>query len=175
MASFLCDRLVRLPGSRRERVLDTLGDRLHVAPETPTLRELYANWKQLRQLASEGIEIGSHTIDHVVLTRESMEEVRRQVSEARRILENELGLPVRSFSYPNGHHDATVRTLTRSAGYNLAVTVEHGVNYRDTDPYQLRRVPIGDERPFHLAFKLAFYGLAHRGPARRQVSPEGSG
>jgi len=163
MARFLSERLVELPGTRRERVLNSLAERLGVPPAESDHAHLYASWDELRAVADAGFEIGGHTLDHVVLPREDPVDAEIQITGSRKAIEQLLRRPVRSFAYPNGRHDATVRALTAAAGYRLAITVEHGVNYADTDPYALRRMPISRERPFELALKLAFYGWVNRG------------
>ena len=161
MAGFLCERLVELPGSRRERVVTELAARLTVRSANGPER-LYAGWHELRAVAAAGFEIGGHTLDHVVLPREEPPVAESQIVGCRAALERECRRPIRSFAYPNGRHDATVRALVAAAGFRVAVTVEHGVNYTDTDPHQLRRMPISCERPFELALKLAFYGWVNR-------------
>lgn len=161
MAGFLSERFVELTGARREQLLSALAVRLGV-PAEHERPNLYASWDELRAVAEAGFEIGGHTLDHVVLPREEPEVANIQISGSRKALEQLLRRPVRSFAYPNGRHDATVRALTAAAGFRLAITVQHGVNYADTDRYELRRMPIGCERPFHLALKLAFYGWINR-------------
>ena len=176
MAQFLCERLVELPGHQRERIIDELAARLDVAPQASmpgSLRaesaaelnapSIYADWNELRAAADGGFEIGGHTLDHAVLPCEEPTTAYLQIAGSRTALQQQLGAAARSFAYPNGRHDAICRALVSRAGFRLAVATEHGVNYASTDPFQLRRMPIGCERPFHLALKLAFYGWAHRG------------
>jgi peptidoglycan/xylan/chitin deacetylase (PgdA/CDA1 family) len=163
MAEFLCERLVELPGTARDQVLVALAERLNVGRAECDQSDLYANWDELRAVADAGFEIGGHTFDHVVLPHEDPVDAEIQIAGSRKAIEQVLRRPVRSFAYPNGRHDATVRALTAAAGFRLAITVEHGVNYADTDPFAMRRMPIGRERPFELALKLAFYGWANRG------------
>ena len=176
MAQFLCERLVELPDNQRERIIDELATRLEVAPHAPMLvsscadnaaelnaPRIYADWNELRAAADGGFEIGGHTLDHAVLPCEEPTTAYLQIAGSRKALQQQLGAAARSFAYPNGRHDAISRALVSLAGFRLAVSTEHGVNYASTDPFQLRRMPIGCERPFHLALKLAFYGWAHRG------------
>ena len=113
-------------------------------------------------MAEEGWEVGGHTIDHPVLTAEMATVCEQQVSGGRQALEQTLGTAVHSFAYPNNAFSDSVCAVVERAGYSLAVTVEPGINYRDGDRFRLRRIPIGDERPFELALKLAFYGWVHR-------------
>jgi peptidoglycan/xylan/chitin deacetylase (PgdA/CDA1 family) len=156
MARFLQRRLLSVPFRRREEVLDLLQRRV-TGLGRPCDR-LYMAWGELHDLVQAGMEIGGHTVDHPVLTTEPPAEQAWQIGQSRRVLCRELGTAVESFAYPNGCHDDAVCRQVLDAGFRVAVTTEHGVNYRHTDPYRLKRVPLGNERPFHLALKLAFYG-----------------
>jgi peptidoglycan/xylan/chitin deacetylase (PgdA/CDA1 family) len=161
-AEVICRRLVPLAQVDRDRRLELLAQRLGVDRQAARDADLYATWDELRTMAAAGVEVGSHTIDHVVLSCEAPEVVHQQLAGSKRAIEQQLRRPVSCLSYPNGGHDGAVHELAAAAGYRAAVTVEHGVNHSDTDPFQLRRVPIGQERPFHLALKLAFYDFVHR-------------
>lgn len=162
LGELFCARLVSLADASRDRVLVRLAERLGVASPVRAEAGTYATWDELKSVVVAGCAIGGHTLDHVVLTHEDISAAAVQISDSRTILERELKRPVQAFAYPNGEHNFAIRSLTRAAGYRLAVTVQHGVNYAGTDPYELRRVPIHLERPFHLALKLAFYGCVHR-------------
>ncbi|WP_437282979.1 polysaccharide deacetylase family protein [Sorangium sp. So ce375] len=72
---------------------------------------------QLRALASDGHEIGGHTIDHVRLPGLRASEQRRQICEDRRAL-LALGFAVSDFAYPWGAHDSVSTELVRSCGYD---------------------------------------------------------
>jgi peptidoglycan/xylan/chitin deacetylase (PgdA/CDA1 family) len=163
LAGFLCERFLELANTQREDALKALSTRLRVDTAGLSLHRSYATWEELRCAAAACCEIGGHTVDHLVLTCEDPATAQAQIIKSRTVIQQQTGQPVASFAYPNGRHDAAVRALTAAAGYRLAVTVQAGVNYSDTDPYELRRVPIHQERPFHLAFKLAFYGFVKRG------------
>jgi peptidoglycan/xylan/chitin deacetylase (PgdA/CDA1 family) len=160
LAGFLSDRLLPLPARRRDELLELLRARLAPAPEPPS--RLYLDWGELRAMAHQGWEIGGHTIDHAVLTAEPAALSDEQIRESKRRLERELGSPVPSFAYPNNGFNDSVCGQVEYAGYRQAVTVEQGVNYFETDRYRLRRVPIGAERGFQLALKLALYGWVYR-------------
>ena len=65
-----------------------------------------------------------YTVDHLALTCEDPVTTQAQIADSRMVLREKLAQPIRSFAYPNGRHDATVRALTAAAGYRLAVTVQ---------------------------------------------------
>ncbi len=88
---------------------------------------------ELRRLA-EGFEIGGHTMDHVRLGSLSPDEVRRQIVDNKRALEDTLGRSVTSFCYPGGTHDASVRSVVRDAGYRYARTTTDLLLATEWDP-----------------------------------------
>lgn len=100
------------------------------------------SWDELATLAREGCGIGSHTLDHPILSRLDMAEARRQIVESRTRLEERLGLRVRYFSYPNGKRDDVtpeVVALVRGAGYEGAVSTIDGRVGPRSDPFFLER------------------------------------
>jgi peptidoglycan/xylan/chitin deacetylase (PgdA/CDA1 family) len=163
MATALLAHLGSLPRVRRDRVLAQLHRRTEINSDAEP--RLYLNWSELQCMQHNGVEVGGHTIDHPALLHESAAEAFRQIHQSREELERRLETSVHSFAYPHGAYSSLVRRLVQQAGYRLAVTVEHGVNYPETNPFKLRRMPLSHERPFELAFKLAFYDWVH---SRRQ-------
>lgn len=95
-------------------------------------------WEELRAHADAGVAIGSHGVAHEHLTRLSDEELRRELTESKRELEDELGRPCPDFAYPYGEHDERVRAAVRTAGYERGF----GLRERGRDPYALRRVDL---------------------------------
>ncbi|WP_437767204.1 polysaccharide deacetylase family protein [Sorangium sp. So ce281] len=77
----------------------------------------YLTVAQLRALASDGHEIGGHTINHVRLPGLKVSEQRRQICDDRRAL-LALGFAVSDFAYPWGAHDSVSVELVRSCGYD---------------------------------------------------------
>ncbi|WP_437964641.1 polysaccharide deacetylase family protein [Sorangium sp. So ce260] len=79
----------------------------------------YLTVAQLRALASDGHEIGGHSIDHARLPGLPAREQRRQICDDRRAL-LALGFDVSNFAYPAGDHDSVSAELVRSCGYDSA-------------------------------------------------------
>jgi peptidoglycan/xylan/chitin deacetylase (PgdA/CDA1 family) len=90
-----------------------------------------------------GIEFGSHTATHPILTRIAPDRLQREVSGSRAELEARLGSPVAAFCYPNGDYDARVLRAVRTAGYRLACTTREFPNDATTDRLELNRLPVG--------------------------------
>jgi peptidoglycan/xylan/chitin deacetylase (PgdA/CDA1 family) len=97
------------------------------------------SWQDLKQLQSDGHEIGSHTRSHPILPLATDGELIDELAGSREALEQKLGTPVLSFCYPNGDHDARVMAAVERAGYRFATTTQPGLNARHAAPLQLRR------------------------------------
>ena len=57
---------------------------------------------QLRELASGGIEIGSHTVHHAYLPSVSTARIRDELQSSKQALSDVIGAPVDTLSYPGG-------------------------------------------------------------------------
>jgi len=97
----------------------------------------HLTWAQLRELVSNGFEVGSHTVTHPLLT--TVENLVDEVVASRWTIEHELGITIDAFSYPYGDYDERVMDAVREAGYRVAVTVEPGYAAPSDAPYSLPR------------------------------------
>ena len=103
----------------------------------------YMDWGQLRSLADRGFEVGAHSASHPErLTQCSSVEVEQEIAGAKRLLEQRLGGPVESFSYPHGAYNAAVERSVQEAGYRLACTSVAGINRDPWRWFALRRTEI---------------------------------
>ena len=79
----------------------------------------YMTWSQIRDLASDGNDIGGETLDNENLTTVSTTEAQHQVCDDRNNLIAQ-GFSVSSFAYPYSATNATVEGIVKSCGYSLA-------------------------------------------------------
>lgn len=87
----------------------------------PELRSL--SWGQLRDLAADGWEIGSHTCSHPRLPQLGDEALHRELRHSKAMLEAVLGRACTSLAYPYGDVDERVERATIEAGYVAAVGI----------------------------------------------------
>lgn len=114
--------------------------------------ELYRflNWDEVRQLREQGFEIGSHTVDHPILSQLSPEELRRQLTESKSQIERETGAPCRFLAYPNGStrdFSPAVEQAAREAGYQIALTIVEDFNAAPEDAMAVKRLCIMGHLP----------------------------
>jgi peptidoglycan/xylan/chitin deacetylase (PgdA/CDA1 family) len=108
-------------------------------------------WDELRAHAERGVTVSSHTVSHARLTRLSDDELRRELTDSKAELEDELGCSCSELAYPYGEHDDRVRRFARKAGYAAAF----GLRERRADAYARRRVDLYRRHsPFRALLRL---------------------
>jgi poly-beta-1,6-N-acetyl-D-glucosamine N-deacetylase len=82
-------------------------------------------WEELKIMAADPlVTIASHSVSHPPDLRTlSDAELTAEVVESKRRLEEQLGIPMRYFSYPTGHYDERVAQAVADAGYLAAFTM----------------------------------------------------
>lgn len=122
-------------------------DRWLGTPHEPELQSL--TWEEIRGLASDGWEIGSHTCSHPHLEEVPDDRLDAELRQSKAVLEEQVGQECASIAYPYGSVDARVEGAARAAGYRGAGDIPR-VLYR---PRAMRwpRTPIyhkDDDRRF---------------------------
>ena len=104
-------------------------------------------WDHLRELKRDGFYIGSHSVAHSDLSKQKNNEngkaylarLKREVFRSKEIIDKKLNQDTLIFSYPFGRRNQTVVSLSRQAGYKIAVTVDRGGNPFFADPFLIKR------------------------------------
>ncbi len=92
-------------------------------------RPTYAVWDDVIAAQKQGMEIISHTENHLDLTNPvySDADLHREIDESKLILENKLGSPIEIFVYPYGRYNEKIQQMVAAAGYKMAFTTEFGL------------------------------------------------
>ncbi len=117
-----------LPQSERlalvERVIDRLGvEESRLPGAWDGQRPLDPS--ELKKLPEAGIEVGSHTCSHPIVSRLEPREAKRELEESKRRIEAATGRPCLDFAYPNGgpgDFNPETHRAVKEAGYRSAVT-----------------------------------------------------
>ncbi|MFG3499490.1 polysaccharide deacetylase family protein [Streptomyces sp. NPDC047928] len=91
-------------------------------------------------LEQYGIEVGAHTVTHAQLDTLPPRVVRRELREAKLVLEGVLGHEVAHLAYPHGYNSGAVRRAARDAGYASAVAVRHALSSERDEAYRIARL-----------------------------------
>jgi peptidoglycan/xylan/chitin deacetylase (PgdA/CDA1 family) len=155
------------PGARN-RALDELERVCGSRPVQEHVRERYdfLTWAQAREMASSGVEIGSHTVSHPILTTLDDGALRHELAESKRSVERALGQDCLSFAYPNGSpadFGAREKAALRECGYLCGLSLNGSLN-DSPDLYEVDRINVGrqlDPPAFHVAM-TGMLGAARR-------------
>ena len=82
----------------------------------------YLSWPEVRELCREGMGVGAHGFDHTWFARLDDSGIRRQLREARRLLEAELGAAPAALSLPGGSGGSRAVRLAQEEGFVLVAT-----------------------------------------------------
>jgi len=149
-------RAKQLYGEARLRFVEEIENALRPCQDE-SVRNRMLTWEQIREMHSAGIEFGSHTVSHPILSRIPRDELVKELRESRRELCDRLGTPISLFAYPNGHasdYNNEVKAVIRDSGYLCAVTSRAGFNHVFSDPFEIRR-----GQPWHKQIELFRFAL----------------
>jgi peptidoglycan/xylan/chitin deacetylase (PgdA/CDA1 family) len=91
---------------------------------------------EVKEIASLGHEIGSHTVTHIDMTHTPEDVMLKELVESKKFLSELLGYEVNSFAYPYGPHSDTAARMARQV-YRVARTTYVGPtkNYKLLDEH----------------------------------------
>jgi peptidoglycan/xylan/chitin deacetylase (PgdA/CDA1 family) len=126
----------------QQKVLDELARWANLSRDgRPTHMVLECN--QLKELEHGGlIEVGAHTVNHPMLSVQSLETQTKEIIENKKYLEDILGHRVNTFSYPFGgkmDFNSHIMKIVRKNGFGLACANYSGSVINCKDPYRLPR------------------------------------
>jgi peptidoglycan/xylan/chitin deacetylase (PgdA/CDA1 family) len=110
-------------------------------PQEPLMTKAEVN-----EWLKAGHEIGSHTMTHADLSKASDADLRREIIDSKKALEDSFGVPIRHFCYPFGRYDRRALALVQEAGYQTACTVAFGLPSAATNPIEIPRLLVCHHR-----------------------------
>jgi len=140
------ETLKTVPEAEKQEYAKQLPGVLAVDSAAARCQNVFMTWDQVREMDANGIEFGSHTLTHPIMTRIPPEQVKYELVESKRLIEQELGKPVVTFAYPNGgpeDFNPGIISELKGAGYKMAFSLMPGYNRYPAlrgDPYTIRRI-----------------------------------
>ena len=116
------------------------------------------SWDQIREMNDHGIEIGGHGCTHQPLAKIADSIAQKEITRCKKVIEQNLDIEVRHFSYPHGNMSDSVRNMVHAAGYLTACSIIPGFNFKSTDPYVLRRIEVRGPDSVRQLRRKMYYG-----------------
>jgi peptidoglycan/xylan/chitin deacetylase (PgdA/CDA1 family) len=102
----------------------------------------HLNASQVRDLDTQGFQIGCHSMTHPYLPDLTEPELKREVVDAKLQIEAIIGHPIEHFSCPGGRYDQRTLQMARQAGFATVANSQFYANSPATSPYELGRIAI---------------------------------
>lgn len=139
-------RLKAVANRERHAALDELACASALGDLEADERSGALTWQQVQEMHCAGVEFGSHTVSHPILSRVSDRELHTELSRSKQELEQRVGQRVEILAYPVGGRaafDDRVVCAARQCGYRLGLSYLPGVNrWPPADRYSLRRLHV---------------------------------
>jgi len=114
----------------------------------------YLELSHLKEMAKDGMEIGSHGLTHRYLITMDKIEVIREIEESKEKLEQKIGVEVKSFAPVGGHYKNWMKIIAYEKGYNVFATMIPGKTKGGGDFIIFRRNQIKCSHNIKYVFKL---------------------
>jgi peptidoglycan/xylan/chitin deacetylase (PgdA/CDA1 family) len=122
-------------------------------PRAHLLRE------EILEMSRQGIDFGSHSLNHRLLHELPLPEVKYEVEAAKRQIEELTQKPCHTFAYPAGHFSELAKEVIKKAGHTAAFTTVYGPSDQ-LDLYALNRTEILRRDRFLFQFARKVKSLA---------------
>jgi peptidoglycan/xylan/chitin deacetylase (PgdA/CDA1 family) len=105
----------------------------------------WLTWNEIMEMRNGGLSFGSHTHNHLILSRIPLHQAREEIMRSKELLSEKIGETVVMFSYPNGDYNVDLMRVVRESGYKIVVTTQRGFIDESDDLLTLRRVMIHND------------------------------
>ena len=115
-----------------------------------TSREQYLTWDQVKEISAAGMQIGSHTLTHANLTDKNLspDQIKRQLTQSKKLIEDQIGQTVQDFCYPYGVVNNSAIDAVYGAGYKTATSTREGIVKKGAYLLYLDRIRVHDDSDF---------------------------
>lgn len=157
----IADYCLTLDECEKKKFIESVFEKAGVIkPEHPPNEFRPVTWTQLDLMAKEGIEVGSHSHSHPILTKVDYKQLKDELNESKALIKKHLSLDDIGFCYPNGlstDFDDKVKEEVELAGYRYGVSA---LILKDPliDRWEIGRYPANKQKTI---FKNHLYGVTY--------------
>lgn len=135
--------LKAIPNPERENIVSQI--RLQI-DDVQDPENLMMRWEDLRVVKGEGIEIGSHTVSHPMLSLNLFSsDIYHELKESAQVIEKEIGKYPLAISYPFGSCDYRVKKIAKEVGYKMGLSVSSEISPKELDLFEIPRMQLYNE------------------------------
>ncbi len=143
----LSDTCILAVDNERKRIIEEVETDLDVViPEIPSDEYSSVSWEELREMANNRIEIGCHTMNHPILSKIPLYQLREEIVQSRNVLERNLQKKIHTFCYPNGQPgdiNESVISAVKEAEY---LGSPYWFDLLKWDPFLVPRIGVSEDK-----------------------------
>jgi peptidoglycan/xylan/chitin deacetylase (PgdA/CDA1 family) len=119
------------------------------------------SWDEIKTMQDSGlITFGSHALGpEPLINIKSEDQLKREIFDSKKILEEKLARSVNTFSYAGGMFNNKIRQLVIDAGYKFAVATSPGKKFTSDDAFALKRLRISSSSNSLFVFGVETSGI----------------
>lgn len=128
---------------KRRDILQNVYKQLHF--DETGIERVTLKWDEVLEMIEEKVTIGSHTINHPLLTAIPRDIAWAEITESKIVLEKRLNKKIEYFAYPYGiieSYNSEIRHMVKDSGYLCGFTIENNSN--ENDLFALNRANIDE-------------------------------
>lgn len=142
-------------------VLDDIRLKFPIAKESLSREEhqLFMGWEQAKVLLQQGMEIGSHTLTHPILSQLDVKQHREEIVNSKLLLEEKLQCEINSIAYPVGRYycyNEKTFEFTAAAGYKIGFNNEPGLHRSIENVLDINRFCVATNDLNHFKYECCF-------------------
>ena len=116
---------------------------------------LMMSWNDIRAIKNEGIEIGSHSANHPVLSEDlHLDNIRCELKRSGEKIQKETGKFPLAISYPFGIYNNEVKKIAKDIGYKMGLTVLPKPYFSMDDQFEIPRIELYSESFYKSYFRI---------------------
>ena len=118
----------------------------------------YLELDQIKIMLDGGMDFGSHGMTQAYLPDSSEEEQLYEIQESKRVLEQELGVPIEYFAYPIGGFGEGIKDKIKEADYKAAFATNRGHDRFNKDLYEINRIKFSNKNTSRIVLWAKLHG-----------------
>jgi len=131
----------------RREIVENILYQLSVEIPIDLANMLMLDWEDVKEMKKGGMEFGSHSMSHPILSRITKDRLREEVMGSKILLESMIEDEICAFAYPAGgkkeYFGEREKDAVKEAGYSFGVSYINGLeNVKKMDNYAVKRVRI---------------------------------
>jgi len=137
------EKLKRIKPEIREKIITEMMKESNIHLTKIDNQRWMLDWEEIKKMGQSQIPFGSHAHSHRTLTHLNLAEIKKELIESKKAIEEKIKRPASYFAYPNGDYTSQIKKLVKEVGYLGACTVENTKKKQDEiDLYALPRIGI---------------------------------